>query len=70
MAGLGGLMCFTEGKRIKAVEGVPVEEEKLLGEVERDVEAGEGTKEGKKRERSLSHTERDSEKVETGVKGM
>lgn len=34
-------MQFTEGKRIKAVEGVPVKEEEMLKEVEKDVEKGE-----------------------------
>ena len=38
VAGLGGLMCFFEGKRIKAVEGIPVEEEKVLEDVENGVE--------------------------------
>lgn len=37
VAGLGGLMAFQEGKRIKAVEGIPVKEEEVLRDVERGV---------------------------------
>ena len=37
VAGLGGLMQFQEGKRIKAVEGIPVDEAEMLGDVERGV---------------------------------
>lgn len=48
VAGLGGLMCFLEGKRIKAVEGIPVEEEKVLADIEQQVVAGEKGKQGKK----------------------
>lgn len=32
-----GLMAFLEGKRVKAVEGIPVKEEEMLRDVERDV---------------------------------
>ncbi|KAL6713396.1 hypothetical protein ACLMJK_008861 [Lecanora helva] len=49
VAGLGGLMQFQEGKRIKAVEGIPVDEAEMLKDVERDVKGGEkGRKEGGK----------------------
>ena len=37
VAALGGLMAFLEGKRVKAVEGIPVKEEEMLRDVERDV---------------------------------
>lgn len=37
VAGLGGFMQFLEGKRIKAVEGIPVPEEEMLKDVEKDV---------------------------------
>ncbi len=37
VAGLGGLMAFQEGKRIKAVEGIPVKEEEVLRDVEKAV---------------------------------
>ena len=38
VAALGGLMCFQEGKRIKAVEGIPVAEAEALSDIERDGE--------------------------------
>ncbi len=34
-------MCFKEGKRVKAVEGIPVEEAEVLKDVEKDVMEGE-----------------------------
>lgn len=45
VAGLGGLMQFFEGKRIKAVEGIPVDQAEMLKDVERGV--GHGKKEGR-----------------------
>lgn len=57
VAGLGGLMCFFEGKRIKAIEGIPVEEEKVLQDVEKAVERAEKG-EGKsvtRKEKELTH---------------
>lgn len=44
VAGLGGLMQFQEGKRIKAVEGIPVDQAEMLKDVEKDVEQGEKKK--------------------------
>ena len=41
VAGLGGLMSFQEGKRVKKFEGIPVKEEEMLADVERDVVDGE-----------------------------
>ena len=41
VAGLGGLMCFMEGKRIKAIEGIPVPEEEMLKDVEKQMVEGE-----------------------------
>ena len=41
VAGLGGLMCFFEGKRIKAVEGIPVEKSEVLKDVEKSYVNGE-----------------------------
>lgn len=41
VAALGGLMCFQEGKRVKAVEGIPVDEAEVLRDVEKDVVEGE-----------------------------
>ncbi|MCJ1365117.1 hypothetical protein MMC16_004237 [Acarospora aff. strigata] len=33
-AGMGGLMCFLEGKRVKKVEGIPVKGQEVLRDVE------------------------------------
>lgn len=41
VAGLGGLMSFQEGKRVKKFEGIPVKEEEMLSDVERGVVGGE-----------------------------
>jgi len=41
VAGLGGLMQFLEGKRIKAVEGIPVDQTEMLKDIERGVIKGE-----------------------------
>ncbi|KAL8714175.1 MAG: hypothetical protein Q9220_001904 [cf. Caloplaca sp. 1 TL-2023] len=38
VAGLGGLMVFQEGKRVKAVEGIPVSEADALKDIEQQVE--------------------------------
>ncbi|KAK3174065.1 hypothetical protein OEA41_001309 [Lepraria neglecta] len=51
VAALGGLMAFLEGKRVKAVEGIPVKEEEMLRDVERDVIDGE-KKNGKSKRRN------------------
>ena len=37
VAGLGGFMQFQEGKRVKAVEGIPVDQVEMLKDVEKDV---------------------------------
>ncbi|KAL8746548.1 MAG: hypothetical protein Q9190_001432 [Brigantiaea leucoxantha] len=49
VAALGGLMVFQEGKRVKAVEGIPVEEAEVLRDIEKGVEEGKkgGEKVGK-----------------------
>jgi len=68
VAGLGGLMQFQEGKRIKAVEGVPVDEAEMLRDVEKSAVQGEkktGTKDkrwGKKKldEKSTPEVSSDS----------
>ncbi|KAI4101153.1 MAG: hypothetical protein L6R37_005075 [Teloschistes peruensis] len=44
VAGLGGLMVFQEGKRVKAVEGIPVPEAKVLKDIERGVEEKKASK--------------------------
>lgn len=38
VAGLGGLMVFVEGKRVKTIEGIPVEAGEVLADVERGLE--------------------------------
>ena len=38
VAGLGGLMVFMEGKRVKAVEGIPVGEAEALKDIENGVQ--------------------------------
>ncbi|KAL8737380.1 MAG: hypothetical protein Q9181_001755 [Wetmoreana brouardii] len=38
VAGLGGLMVFQEGKRVKAVEGIPVPEAEVFRDIEMGVE--------------------------------
>ncbi|MCJ1274440.1 hypothetical protein MMC21_002236 [Puttea exsequens] len=66
VAGLGGLMCFIEGKRIKAVEGVAVEEEERLVDIERDVEMGYREREKmekKKKERHFLRKKQGNEKT-------
>ena len=48
VAALGGLMAFQEGKRIKAVEGIPVKEDEVLADAEKQVVIGETGKKGNK----------------------
>ena len=43
VAGLGGLMSFQEGKRVKRFEGIPVKEAEVLGDEEKSV-VGRGKK--------------------------
>ncbi|KAL9027247.1 MAG: hypothetical protein Q9196_004200, partial [Gyalolechia fulgens] len=38
VAALGGLMVFTEGKRVKRVEGIPVAEVEVLKDIEKGIE--------------------------------
>ena len=40
VAGLGGLMSFQEGKRVKRFEGIPVKEAEVLGDEEKSVVSG------------------------------
>ncbi|KAL8998486.1 MAG: hypothetical protein Q9169_002429 [Polycauliona sp. 2 TL-2023] len=59
VAGLGGLMVFREGKRVKAVEGIPVPEAEALKDIERAVaekqkQKGKGRKFGLKTEIALA----------------
>ena len=51
VAGLGGLMCFLEGKRVKAVEGISVTAEEVLADVEKQVVDNEEKGEPEKRRR-------------------
>ncbi|KAL8973253.1 MAG: hypothetical protein Q9197_002438 [Variospora fuerteventurae] len=54
VAGLGGLMVFQEGKRVKKVEGIPVKEAEALADIEKGVKA-EGKKKdnGKKKKKAV-----------------
>lgn len=54
VAGLGGLMSFQEGKRVKKFEGIPVKEEEVLADVERDVGGGREKKLGKSKRKDKS----------------
>ena len=56
VAGLGGLMVFNEGKRVKKVEGIPVEEGEVLADVEKGVV--EKKKKLKKREKTAAEKEK------------
>ncbi|KAG8534178.1 uncharacterized protein KY384_001022 [Bacidia gigantensis] len=40
VAALGGLMSFQEGKKVKAVEGIPLSEEEVLKDIEKQVVHG------------------------------
>ncbi|KAI4182191.1 MAG: hypothetical protein L6R41_006139 [Letrouitia leprolyta] len=46
VAGLGGLMVFQEGKRVKGVEGIPVGEAVVLKDIEKGVVEGKKNKKG------------------------
>ena len=50
VAGLGGLMQFLEGKRIKKVEGVPRDEAEVLKDSEKGVADGKGVEKGNQAE--------------------
>ena len=56
VAGLGGLMAFNEGKTVKRVEGIPVEEYVVLGDVEKVVE-GNRLKKQKEKEKEKGNAE-------------
>lgn len=62
VAGLGGLMSFMEGKKVKAVEGIPVAEAEELHVISDDVERGEMKKEERKEERVAAEEEKAMEK--------
>ena len=53
VAGLGGLMAFQEGKRIKAVEGIPVKEEEVLRDVEKAVVEKKSKKQKRKKGKGM-----------------
>ena len=62
VAGLGGLMSFQEGKRVKKFEGIPVKEGEMLADVERDVMDGE-----KKDKKSMRKDEKGMRKDKAAV---
>ena len=45
VAACGGLMVFLEGKKVKRMEGIPVDEEERIKDAEGDVEMGVGRRE-------------------------
>lgn len=68
VAGLGGLMSFQEGKRVKRFEGIPVKEDEMLADVERDVVDGEKKhKKSKRKEKAEVEVEGKGSAPEVGV---
>ena len=68
VAGLGGLMAFQEGKRIKNVEGIPVKEEEVLRDVERGVVEKKIEKKQKKRKGKGTTVDEDEESPAPEIK--
>ena len=66
VAGLGGLMSFQEGKRVKKFEGIPVKEGEMLADVERDVVEG-GKKNKKKKKKDKAAVQEKASASEVGV---
>ena len=64
VAGLGGLMQFQEGKRIKKFEGIPVNAEEVLRDAEHGVADGE-KKSGKSKREDTVSTEKDTTEVKS-----
>ena len=58
VAGLGGLMVFNEGKRVKKVEGIPVQEGEVLADVEKGV-----VEKKKKKGKETKKTKKEKEKL-------
>lgn len=58
VAGLGGLMVFNEGKRVKKVEGIPVEEGEMLKDVEKGV-----VEKKKEKKKKLEKGKKEKDKV-------
>ncbi len=66
VAGLGGLMSFQEGKRVKKFEGIPVKEDEMLADVERDVVDG-GKKHRKAKRKDKAVVQEKGSAPEIGV---
>ena len=66
VAGLGGLMQFQEGKRIKAVEGIPVDEAEMLKDVEQGV-GGTEKKQNQKNQTEKKHWGKRKEKQQEQI---
>ena len=62
-------MAGAEGKRVKKVEGIPIEEAEKLQDIERGVVAEEMKREEKKEEKKEEKEEKKGEK-ENGVGGL
>lgn len=69
VAGLGGLMSFQEGKRIKNVEGMLVKEEEMLRDLERNLAGGREKKKGRRYRKSKvgMEAEKKSSSLDGGV---
>lgn len=65
VAALGGLMCFLEGKRVKKVEGIAVDEAEMLGDIER----GEGGGRVVKGEKRVAKEEKEKGEGKSGFWG-
>ena len=64
VAGLGGLMSFQEGKRVKKFEGIPVKAGEMLADVERDVVGG-----GEKKDKDMKKSTKKDKAVMEKEKG-
>lgn len=64
VAGLGGLMTFQEAKKVKAVEGIPPDEAKVLQDIENGVELKQERKDG---ENQQSESKRKQQNADEGA---
>ena len=58
VAGLGGLMSFQEGKRVKKFEGIPVKAGEMLADIERDVVVGGEKRDKREKKKSVKKDKR------------
>jgi hypothetical protein len=67
---IAGIVVFREGKKIKKVEGIPVQEEEVKGDVERGEEAAGVTGKGEAGKGGKVDGEKVLGKVQNGVDGQ